>query len=114
MIKGFEEITKELTDYEKKTLLPIIAAGLQSKVGKANAITNKKMVVAMKAQGYKVSEPRIRKIIHAIRIGQIVKNVISTSKGYHVATSQEEVKDYVQSLKERMNSIEQVYKSFQV
>ena len=39
MLKNFEEITKELNDYEKNVLYPIVIAGLTRHVGKENAIS---------------------------------------------------------------------------
>ena len=72
MITLFEDITYELTEYEKVTLLPVVTKGLSSKHGKDNAITNKKMCEALTKAEYKVNEPRLRKIIHHIRVEQLI------------------------------------------
>ena len=65
MIYGFKKETEPLTTYEKEVLLPTILKGLETKVGKKNAITNMQMINGMKKFGYeKLSEPRIRKIIN--------------------------------------------------
>ena len=70
------------------------------------------MVAALKGLGYKVSEARIRKLIHYIRVNRLVKNIIATSKGYYIATTEEEIKSFVESLQQRINSIEEVKNSF--
>ncbi len=111
MIKGFEKETNELTDYELKLVNPIVK-GLSTKVGKDSAVTNKTILEAMKKLNYNVTASRIRKIIHHIRVNKLVPNLISSNTGYWIATSQEEIFDYIDSLHQRMNSINEVIKSF--
>ncbi len=111
MIKGFKKETQKLTDYEL-TLVPLLVLGLKTKIGKINAIKNKEMVAALKDLGHKVNEARIRKLIHYIRVNKLVKNIIATSKGYYIATTEKEINDFVESLQQRINSIEEVKKSF--
>lgn len=60
MIKGFQNETKPLTEYEQKTLLPVIARGLTSKIGKGKSITNKQIVSAMVKAGYELSDARLK------------------------------------------------------
>ena len=50
MITNFQSETQELNEYELQTLVPVIVRGLQTKVGKENAITNKKMCEALRNQ----------------------------------------------------------------
>ena len=111
MITGFERETFELTDYEL-TLVPLMVNGLKTKKGKVNSITNKKMVIKMKALNHKINDVRVRKLIHHIRVNKLVPNLISSSKGYWIAENQEEVEKYLKSLKERCNSINEIIKSF--
>lgn len=47
MITNFEEYTEELTDDEKTNIVPILVRGLQTKIGKSNAITSTEMIKAM-------------------------------------------------------------------
>ena len=105
MIDNFEEYTHELTNKELK-LIPMIVKGLVTKVGKEMAITNKEMVTKLKVIGVKVTGPRLRKIIHHIRITGQVERLIATSKGYHVSNEPEEIKEYIESLEQRLSSIE--------
>ena len=111
MINGFERETHELTDYEKKLVTPIVN-GLKTKIGVANAITNKEMVAKMKAVGYKINEARIRKIINYIRTKKLLLNLISSSKGYWIENDHKRIKEYIQSLDQRINEIKRVRDSF--
>jgi hypothetical protein len=113
MIKGFEKETHELTEQELK-LVGLMVQGLKTKIGKINAITNKKMENALVDVGYKVNPSRIRKLIHHIRVKKLVPNLISTNKGYYIATSEEEIFDYIESLQQRINSIEEIKNSFNI
>jgi len=111
MITLFEEITYELTDYEENTLLPIVVKGLRNKHGKQNAITNKNICKALTNSGYKISEPRLRKIIHHIRVEQLIVGLCCNSKGYYVTDSLEELGKYVESLAQRIRSQQEIHKS---
>lgn len=99
MINGFQEQTEPLTEYEETQLLPQIVRGLSLKVGKNNAVTNTAIVRGMKANlNLKVSEPRVRKIINHIRNNDLVPCLIATSQGYYIAESEQELKEYEDSL----------------
>lgn len=62
MIKGFDRETQPLTEYEIGVLLPLLVKGLQTKLGRENAVTNKHIVNALKGT-CKLNEARVRKII---------------------------------------------------
>jgi hypothetical protein len=112
MIKNFETVTHELTDKEAQ-LLPMFIKGLQTKVGKENAITNKRMRERLEAHGISVPDSRVRKIINHIRINGLVKCLCSTSKGYFVAKDEQEVKDYLEGLGQRIREQERIYDSIE-
>lgn len=106
MIKGFEQQTCELSDYEINTLLKPIKRGLETKIGKSKSITNAEIINAMKFHGYKISSVRLRKIINYIRVNDIVPLLIANGKdGYYIATEKKEVLDYIESLKQREKAI---------
>jgi hypothetical protein len=105
MITNFENQTQELNEYELSTLLPIVVRGLMTKKGKENAITNKSICKALKEQGLKITDTRLRKIVHHIRANDIIPLLLATSKGYYISTDNQEIENYIQSLKERANSI---------
>lgn len=111
MIVGFELETQPLTAYEKNTLLPIFIWCLSSKVGKAKAVTNAQMVAGMKKQGYKVTDPRVRKIINHIRQNGLVNCLVAMNTGYFVATAENELLEYEESLLGRLRAIGGIYSS---
>lgn len=114
MIQGFQEQTEPLTEYEETQLLPQIVRGLQLKVGKANAVTNGAIVKGMKANlNLRTTEPRVRKIINHIRVHDLVPCLIATSQGYYIAESEQELKEYEESLLGREEAIRNVRLSIQ-
>ena len=106
MIQGFEDYTEPLTPYEKDTLIPILCAGLKRRIGVRNIISNKQICTALISRGYpKINEARIRKCINYIRLNDLVPFLLANSKGYYVATSYNEVEDYILGVRGRANSI---------
>ena len=108
MIKGFEEQTQPLTDYEREVLLPLIRLGLSTKIGKAKSIASSEIIRKMNAAGYKLDGPRLRKIINHIRSNDMLCGLVSTSKGYYVATNAREIDEYISSLYGRANAIQDI------
>lgn len=113
MIQGFTQQTEPLTDYERDTLLPVICRGLSNKFGEAKAITNTAITNAMKGAGYQLTEARLRKIINHIRITGMIRWLIATSKGYYIATSVDEMRQYIESLRGREDAIRAVRESME-
>lgn len=108
MISGFEEITYELTDYEKVKLLPCLVAGFSQMVGKNKVFSNKQICDKLISVGYEINDARLRKLIHHIRTKNLVPGLIGTSKGYYKATTKAELEEYLISLRERKRSIEEI------
>jgi hypothetical protein len=115
MIQGFEKYTFELTDFEKANVLPIVVKGLSNKIGKENAVSNKYICDTLNKSGmfgkYKLQQPRIRKIVNHIRITGMILHLCSTSKGYFVAKTIHELKDYLDGLGQRIDSQSAVHDS---
>lgn len=105
MIVGFEKQTKELTDYEKETLLPIMVKCLSKHIGKDKAVCNAVMCSKMQEQGYEMNEARTRKIINHIRINGLVHYLVASGKGYYVAETKSEMRRYITSLTSREGAI---------
>ena len=82
MIKGFDQQTQPLSEYEENTLLPVILQGLKTKQGK--------------------------KLINHIRTTDILPGLIATSGGYFLAENETELLDYEESLLGRENAIKEV------
>ena len=110
MIDEFEKYTDELSDYEKKELLPVFVRCLAKHVGKVNAITNKAMCDGMLKYGYTaINGARVRKIINYIRRKNLVPRLCACgSNGYYVCNNTEEYKSYLIGLRARRNSINDV------
>lgn len=106
MIEGFENITHELTDYEKNNVMPRIVEGFK-RIG-AEPTPNSKIIAKLTSEGYKVSAPRIRKIIHEIRVQGLIPNLISNSKGYFISSDPVEIINYIESLGQRVRSISEI------
>jgi len=114
MITLFEDITYELTDYEMETLVPVVVKGLSSKIGKESAITNKEICARLKSCQYKISGPRLRKIIHHIRVEQLIVGLCCNSKGYYVTNCLQEIGRYVESLAQRIRSQQKIHESMRL
>tara|TARA_R100000655_G_scaffold91646_1_gene132484 strand:- start:4458 stop:4829 length:372 start_codon:yes stop_codon:yes gene_type:complete len=98
MLRGFEKITVELTDDELKKV-PTIVKGIQKRIGKENAVTSKIICDKMNLIGV-----RLRKIIHYIRVKNLISGLCSNSKGYYVAKNIKELEDNNKSLQQRIAS----------
>ena len=107
MIKGFEDYTYDLTNYEKKLVEKLIK-GLSPKIGRSNAVTSTVICKSLNIVG-----PRLRKLINHIRITNQLAGLCSTSKGYFVAENLGEIDDYIISLKQRIKSQVEVLNSIE-
>jgi hypothetical protein len=108
MIVTFEEITYELDEYEINKILPVVLSGLKTKIGKDNAVDSTHIVKVLKGRGLKITDARLRKVIHYIRQERLITNLIATSQGYFIANDIEQLKTYAKSLKQRISSINDV------
>lgn len=104
MIKTFEKYTEDLNDQEIK-IAKSIAKGLETKIGKKNSISSKQIINAMKeSRSISLAEPTLRKMINYIRTKKLVKGLCAHGRGYFVASSKEEITDYITSLEQRISS----------
>ena len=113
MIQGFETQTAPLSDYERGTLLPLIIRGLSTKVGIANVIAGSTIVRKMKALGYKLDGPRLRKIVNHIRTRDLIPGLVSNGQGYFVATKASEIDECINSLQGRVDATQAIIKALQ-
>jgi hypothetical protein len=98
MLKGFEKLTEELTEQELK-IVPEIVRGIGSRTGKKNAVCSKIICDKMG-----IIPVRLRKIIHFIRVNNLVSGLCSNSKGYYIAANLKELENNNISLKQRIAS----------
>lgn len=110
MLTGFEEQTRQLSEYEFQQVYFFIKS-FKSHVGKENKITSATIELHYRNLGKKLNSSRIRAIIHHIRyhekilIGNKKYFLISDSTGYWLSCDKEEIKQFAESLNQRANSI---------
>lgn len=107
MIPTFEEQTAPLTDYELHTLLPIMIQGFKKKIGVENCVTNPEICKSLKQKGFKISEPRVRKLVFYIRHNNLVPKLIASSKGYWIATNKKEIESWLSSVNAKIDALEE-------
>jgi len=117
MLVGFEKITEDLTPFEEREALPIILAGLRTKLGKSKAISGTEICSKVNATGrlgkYKLTPVKLRKMISHIRLYDLISGVLSCSKGYYLALTLSEYDECLESLKQRLRQQQLVVNSLQ-
>ena len=108
MIKNFENITTYLNDEELK-LISLLVKGFKSHsvnnpIKARDIITNMNAYLKGKGSDYKLSEPKLRRYCNYIRTKGILP-LIATSKGYYVSYDKAEIRNQIESLNQRANSI---------
>ncbi len=111
MLKGFEDITYNMTESEMK-LVPLFIKGFSTKHGKANAVTNREIVEGLRGNGIIITESRVRKVINYVRNTNTVPGLVATSDGYYVTNDPQEVQQYIDSLDGRENEIRRIKEKF--
>lgn len=127
MVTNFEQYTHELTEIEEKVILPwIIEAWSRKNYGEV--LTQRQQIqginaMAIREKLYKPSSrnkplksfyiltgPRFRKIIHHIRVKNLISKgfLLASSKGYYLSTDQREIDKFVKSCYERASSFKEV------
>jgi hypothetical protein len=112
LLKGFSDITIELTEAEKK-LIPLFVKGFNAHMGPKNPITNREIVTRMAAINLQLTDVKVRKIINYIRNKDLVPGLVAASGGYFITHSPEELKKYISSLLGRENEIRRIREAMQ-
>ena len=101
---------KKLEEKKKAQLAKLVAGILKEHVGRGNAISNFQIRKILADENrVLLSGGNLRQIVHYIRANKILPNVLASSRGYYVAESDFEKKVYLKRLKDRINSIQEVY-----
>ena len=108
MVPEFEDITYDLTDYEKAHILPAVIAYIGSRRGKASKVSNKQVVEYLQSRSYITSNSRFRGIISHIRVNRLIEGLIANSKGYWVSEDPKEIEAYEYSLECRSKRIDHI------
>lgn len=111
MITNFEEYTPPITEEEKRDIVPALVQVLQSLRDPMKQPDICKRL--QRDYGITVnSGAKFRKLVHYIRVKQLVCNLVASSAGYYVSYDQKEIRDYMRSLDERIEAIKAVRQSF--
>lgn len=111
MLYGFDTQTAPLSDTELR-LIEFITPVLKRAVGKENAVYNQQIALAC-PEDIRPNPSRIRKIINHLRQTDAFLCLVATSKGYYIAESEQEVRDYEDSLRGRAEAIMAVCESME-
>lgn len=105
MLTLFTNITNELTELEKTTLVPQLLAVLGRY--SPERITGKQLCHHLRCQGYEVSEVRIRKMVNYIRVTNAAapQVLIGASNGYFLTKDIKTVDEQIESLEGRVDSM---------
>lgn len=108
MLINFEEYTRDLTSKDIREI-KLVAELLSKATSPEKAITNKSIRISLFVNKETlIKDSKIRKIIHWIRSRHMIKRVIATSKGYYIATNDEEFIKWIRSMEQRRNSLQEV------
>lgn len=107
MLKGFEDITADITEKEK-SLIPVLLLGFNRHVGKDQAVTSKEIIEGINNySGIKLNEARLRMIINYIRHHHL-PNLMASSCGYYISNDYRELLEYLESLEGRESAIRSI------
>lgn len=111
MLEGYEDITIDIKPHEIEMAKNVAASIIKQGVGKKNAISNKRIQVAiLNKYGEKYDGIRVRRMISHIRSWNLVPRLCSNSKGYFMAANDEEWESWKTSMRQRIRALEYTYK----
>lgn len=105
MITLFTNITEQITELEKKTLVPLVLETLERY--SPHTVTSGQLCHYLRSQGYDVSGPRIRKMVNYIRVTNAAAPsvLIGCSNGYFLTSDVAVVDQQIESLEGRVDAI---------
>jgi len=105
-LPGFEDIEIKLSE-EDIPIAELIALGLKNKIGKDNAISNRKIRrILSETRKINVGDVKFREMIKYIRRHNLVPCLCSCGKGYYKASNEEEWTEWKESMRRRIRSME--------
>ena len=93
--------TYSLTDYDLNVLLPLLIKGLETKKGKANAVTANQIVCGLQRNELKITKKHVFRLIGYIRINDLVVGLMASSVGYYITNNEQELIKYEKRLMSR-------------
>ncbi len=112
MLKLFKNITEELTELEKSTMVPMLVETLRQ-TDHEHIRKGKDLCTWLKSFGYGVSDARIRKMVNYIRVMNLMAPsvLIGTNQGYFITDDSHVIEDQIESLQGRIDSTQAVIDS---
>jgi len=105
MIRGFEDFTVDL-DEKGKEVAEALADYFKKAIGIDNAVTSKSITKLFFSAGTKLEGSMIRKMVQYIRVNNLCPNLCASQKGYYVAQTRQEKEQYIESMRERIRSMQ--------
>lgn len=112
-LKNFEKITHEYSFRELNYYIPLICTTIKTKVGKAYTVSTPQIIQgihkyeqAEKGKATKLRSERVRMMMRYIIINDLAPGLISTGKGFYIATHKAEMDDCIKSQRERIKAQE--------
>lgn len=108
MIKNFEKQTHELNSEEVRVANHLFRTLKQSR---SKFHTNNEIAIFLNnIYGINIAAPRLRKVIHYIRVELCdLGTIIASFKGYKYSDVLEDIEDYQKSLTQRINSQREIW-----
>ena len=100
--------SRTLSNYELNVLLPILKRGLETKKGKANAVTGRQIIEGLRGHGLKVSPRSLQMVINYIRTNDLVVGLVGSVAGYYITNNELEFIGYEMRLMSREAALRKV------
>jgi len=91
----------ELLPGDERFIGPIVH-GFQNKINRKNAIGAREICAKMKQAGMPLTEKRLRKVIHVIRVRGLVKCLIYGPKGYYISSSMNDGRRFTGEMRKKI------------
>jgi hypothetical protein len=103
-IVGFEIETAKLTK-DELAMAEVMIPAFKRHVGKEHAIPGSLIVKTMKEKGYKITDVRLRKIVHYLTETGKTPPIAANSQGYYIPKNEAEEYEHCLSIVQRMASM---------
>ena len=104
---------RSLSKYDQNVLLPILMKGLENKKGKANAVTSKQIIQAVRDHGLKINYRSFNMLINYIRMNDLIVGLLGSSTGYYISNNEQDFINYEDSLLGREVALRKVRMTMQ-
>lgn len=86
---------RELREKERDIYLPLILEILRGRKGYNARISSTQIVGLFAKKGYNIQPATVRKLVHVIRVGNLISMLISANTGYYIAKDHKELNGHI-------------------